>query len=129
MIDTDEGANTVIVDRDYDVFNLQNAYYTHSQQQFHRIRVEDISFVRACIKKRTFKHTPVVRYPMRGNHAGSVTMTFPHSQVWFVDDFLGVSITPKRMKRSCADISQSRYRIVGAVVAWGTESTKTWSIS
>ncbi|KAF8350499.1 hypothetical protein F5887DRAFT_913513 [Amanita rubescens] len=76
VLETDEGADTVIVDPDYPkAYDLQNAYYVHQQERYRRIRVEDTTFVCACIQARTFQNTPVIRYPMRGNHPGRVNFT------------------------------------------------------
>ena len=105
VLETDEGADTVIVDPDYPkAYDLQNAYYVHQQERYQRIRVEDTTFVRACIHARTFQHTPVIRYPMRGNHPGSVALL--RRRALLVDDFPAASISPKRMRRISADIWQ-----------------------
>ncbi|KAK2466727.1 hypothetical protein APHAL10511_000985 [Amanita phalloides] len=74
-VGTDDGADMVIVDTNYPAETLQDAYFSHPNKKYRRIRVEDVTFIHKCISRGVFQHSPIMRYPMRGSGPGRTNYT------------------------------------------------------
>jgi hypothetical protein len=70
VVDDDEGANTVLVSKDFPKAELQTAYNAHSNPRLRKIFVEPSTFIGRCINDNYFRHRKPEIKGMRGRLPG-----------------------------------------------------------